>query len=186
MVRNAEDTRRRILAAATAEFAAFGIAGARVDRIADAAATSKERIYANFGNKEQLFDAVFTAYVSTSLAEVDFDADDLPAYAGRMFDQFADQPDTLRLSTWYRLERPAGIGLDAVVAANRARLKAIADAQRSGVLPGHFQPVELLALVQSVAASWARMNPEFDVAARKISRAHRRRAVVEAVRRLVA
>ena len=36
-VRDAEASRARILDAATAEFAAFGLAGARVDRIADAA-----------------------------------------------------------------------------------------------------------------------------------------------------
>ena len=35
---------------------------------------------------------------------VRFDAADLPGYAGRMFDYFADNPQAQRLSTWYRLE----------------------------------------------------------------------------------
>jgi hypothetical protein len=35
-------------------------------------------------------------------------ATDLPAYAGRLFDYFEDNPDQLRLSIWYRLERPQG------------------------------------------------------------------------------
>ena len=47
----------RILDAATAEFSARGIAGARVDRIADAAACNKALLYSYFGNKDQLFDA---------------------------------------------------------------------------------------------------------------------------------
>ena len=38
--RDAEATRRRLLDAATAEFAAYGIAGARVDRIAAEARSS--------------------------------------------------------------------------------------------------------------------------------------------------
>src|SRR5689334_11886003 len=45
-MRSAVDTRARILAAATAEFAERGLAGGRVDRIAAAADANKERIYA--------------------------------------------------------------------------------------------------------------------------------------------
>ncbi|MET7322823.1 TetR family transcriptional regulator, partial [Streptomyces sp. NPDC005549] len=52
------DTRERILTAAMAEFARHGIAGARVDRIAKLARTSKERVYAYFRGKEALYAAV--------------------------------------------------------------------------------------------------------------------------------
>ena len=51
-------TKARILRAATAEFAAHGLAGARVDRIATAAGVNKERIYAHIGDKVVLFSAV--------------------------------------------------------------------------------------------------------------------------------
>jgi len=51
-------TRRRILLAATAEFAAKGLAGARVDEIADRAGVSKRMLYHYFGNKESLWLAV--------------------------------------------------------------------------------------------------------------------------------
>ena len=61
MAYDADETRRRILAAATAEFAEHGLAGARVDRIAAAAACSKERLYAHYGDKESLFTAVLNA-----------------------------------------------------------------------------------------------------------------------------
>lgn len=50
-----EKTRERIFEAAVDEFAKNGYEGARVARIADMAGVNKERIYANFGNKEQLF-----------------------------------------------------------------------------------------------------------------------------------
>ena len=108
MVRDAEATKARLLEAATAEFAAYGIAGARIDRIAAAAAVNKQMIYAYFGSKDALFDVVFSTYVGGSLSKVDFDASDLPEYAGRMYDRFANDPASLRLSTWYRLERPRG------------------------------------------------------------------------------
>jgi AcrR family transcriptional regulator len=185
MARNADETRARIMKAATEEFAAYGIAGARMDRVAEQAASSKERIYAYFGNKEQLFDAVFSNSVKAYLDEVDFDASDLPAYAGRMFDHFADAPQRLRLSTWYRLERPEGIGLQSVIDANDVRVKAIAAAQDGGVIPPGFTPVQLLALIQSLSTSWATMNPEFATLAENISRRERRRVVVQAVARVV-
>jgi AcrR family transcriptional regulator len=171
--------------AATEEFALYGIAGARMDRVAEQAASSKERIYAYFGSKDQLFDAVFSNYIKTSLDEVRFDAGDLPAYAGRMFDHFTEDPERLRLSTWYRLERPEGIRLASVIDANDTRVKAIAAAQARGIVPRDFTPVELLALIQSLATAWATMNPEFAALAKKISLSARRRTVVRAVARVI-
>ena len=53
--RDAEATKARIFEAATAEFAAHGIAGARVDRIAQNAKANKQLIYAYFGDKQKLF-----------------------------------------------------------------------------------------------------------------------------------
>jgi AcrR family transcriptional regulator len=185
MARDAEATRRLIFEVATQEFAAHGIAGARMDRIAQKAGGNKERIYAYFGNKDQLFDAVYSAYLEQSLAAVEFDATDLPGYAGRMVDQFARHPDYLRLSTWYRLERPDGDGLAAVRTVNRVRVDAIRQAQRAGVVRDDLQAAEILTLVQALAASWHTMNPEFGTATARISGRRRRLAVVDAVRRLV-
>lgn len=184
MTRDPDRTRVRLLTAATAEFAQFGIAGARIDRIAAAAGVNKQLIYAHFGSKDELFDAVFNAHVGTSVALVDFDATDLPGYAGRLFDRFADDPAALRLSIWYRLERPRGPGLQAVVAVNAVRLQRLARAQRDGVVADRFSPAALLALVQAIATAWESMNPEFGAAA-PTDRAHRRQAVVDAVRLLV-
>ncbi len=52
---NPEKTREDILQAAIQEFVEQGLAGARVDAIADRTATSKRMIYYYFGSKEQLY-----------------------------------------------------------------------------------------------------------------------------------
>ncbi len=56
--RHPERTRTQILEAATDEFSAYGLGGARVDAIADAAGVNKRMLYHYFGNKEGLFLAV--------------------------------------------------------------------------------------------------------------------------------
>lgn len=62
--RDAEQTRKRILEAATVEFARKGLGGARVDAIALQSKSNKRMIYHYFGSKEQLFKHVIeTAYV---------------------------------------------------------------------------------------------------------------------------
>jgi AcrR family transcriptional regulator len=185
MARDADQTRKRLLEAASAEFAALGIAGARVDRIAGTAGCNKAMIYAYFGNKDQLFDAAFSAQVAVFLEQVPFDAAALPGYAGRLFDRYEDNPEVLRLATWYRLERPQGASLQAVVSANRAKLEKVERAQREGALPGHYTPVELLTLVLAISQAWASTSPELGADA-PADRNRRRHAVVDAVQRLLA
>ena len=68
--RNPEATQKRILKAAKAEFAKFGLGGARVDRIAQRATANKRMIYHYFGSKEDLFRAVLEeAYSDIRAAE---------------------------------------------------------------------------------------------------------------------
>lgn len=55
--RDPEATQRALLAAAIAEFAEKGLAGARVDEIARRAAVNKQLVYHHFGNKEDLYRA---------------------------------------------------------------------------------------------------------------------------------
>ena len=56
--RDPEGMRLRILDAAKQEFAAHGLAGARVDRIAATAGANKRMLYYHVGNKEDLYLAV--------------------------------------------------------------------------------------------------------------------------------
>jgi AcrR family transcriptional regulator len=53
--RDPEETKRRILAAAKAEFARHGLGGARVDVIATRAKANKRMMYHYFGKKDALF-----------------------------------------------------------------------------------------------------------------------------------
>jgi len=150
----AEATKARILAAATAEFSAYGIAGARVDRVAAAAEANKNLIYVYFSSKDQLFDAVFDAHVVRVLDEVPFTADDLPGYAGELFDFYRAHPDLLRLATWHRLERGALEVLPTVAESYRSKVDAIAKAQADGVVASASPPAVVLSLVLALAATW--------------------------------
>lgn len=148
MARNAEQTRARILEAATAEFSARGIAGARVDRIADAAACNKALLYSYFGNKEQLFDAVFAALVARLVAAHPIDAEHLDEYAGALVDSYVANPELVRLALWDRLERGgAGMRSPALLATDAAKVAAIADAQSAGVVSDRFAADETLAVI---------------------------------------
>jgi AcrR family transcriptional regulator len=57
-LRDAERTRQALLAAAEVEFSTKGLAGARVDVIAEQAAANKRMLYYYFGSKEDLYLAV--------------------------------------------------------------------------------------------------------------------------------
>ena len=183
MARDSEVTRTRILDAAEAEFTRYGIAGARVDRIAETAPANKAMIYKYFGTKEELFDAVFANRVLAFVDEVDFDATDLPGYAGRAFDLYERYPNTLRLTTWYQLERANG-KLPAIIESNNAKLTKIEEAQKAGKLTTAYSPLELLTEVRALSMSWHLHTPE-PALVRRPGRARCREIVVESVRRLV-
>lgn len=76
-------TSRDILVAATAEFAANGLAGARVDAIAERAGVNKRMLYHYYGNKEALWLAVLEeAYAGIRGEERLLDLDHLPPVEG--------------------------------------------------------------------------------------------------------
>ena len=185
MGRDIQKTKKRLLEAATNEFAQRGIAGARVDRIAELAGCSKALIYDYFGNKDQLFDAVYDALVVAFVQEVPIDPADLAGYAGRLFDQYQACPEILRLSAWDILERGgAGTRLEAVQVANQNKIAAIEQAQYNGRVSDRWSPAELLLLITSISMMWMFVTPEFtELSVSEISA--RRRTVTEAIRLLV-
>ena len=131
--RDSAATKQRILDAATAEFAEYGLAGARVDRIATRAEANKQLIYAYFGNKEELFDNALETNICLLLDTVPFTADDLPAYAAALFDFAVAHPQLVRLVRWHQLERPGVMNqLPETAASNTRKLDAIAAAQQRG------------------------------------------------------
>ena len=79
-MRSGEESRERLLQAATDEFAAVGIAGARVDRIAEASGVNKAQMYRWFPSKDALFDAVFARHLDGIVDAVPLTPYDLPGY----------------------------------------------------------------------------------------------------------
>jgi AcrR family transcriptional regulator len=186
MAGDAQATKQRLLAAAAQEFAAYGIAGARVDRIAGAAQSNKAQIYHYFDSKDGLFDAVFHGLVVNTLREVPIDAEDLPGYAGRLFDGYEAHPEIQRLATWHRLERgDDDEPIEIVVKANRDKIAAIAKAQKAGRVTKKYSPTDLLALVLHLSGLWTAVMPEYAALISRSSRTHRRKVVTDAVAALI-
>jgi len=190
MAGDAAETRKRLLAAATEEFATRGIAGARVDRIATEAGANKSLIYSYFGSKEGLFAAVYDAQVVLTVDAVPFEAADLPGYAGRLYDYYRVNPTVYRLTAWSRLEQPQARlkmtnAVEAGSASTSRKLAAIEAEQQAGRLTRRFAPPELLSLVLSIASMWNETSPEYS-AGLGVSVERQRASVVEAVRLLLA
>ena len=105
--RNPGRTRARILAAALGEFSAKGLAGARVDAIAQRARVNKRMLYHYFGGKESLFHAILRRKLAQQArwvaATPDDPADSLPYWFGRAL----RDPDWVRLMEWEALQQGA-------------------------------------------------------------------------------
>ncbi|MEU4673251.1 helix-turn-helix domain-containing protein [Amycolatopsis sp. NPDC023774] len=71
---------------ALAEFAEHGIGGTRVERIAARAGVSARLVYSFYDDKEGLYEAVYDAIVEQVVFGIPIDADDLPEYAGQLYD----------------------------------------------------------------------------------------------------
>lgn len=182
MPRDAEATRARLIEAAIKEFAEFGIAGGRVDRIALHAKANKAQIYHYFGSKDQMFDAAFAEISTRVAAKVPFDPRDLPGYAGRLADLYERHPEILRMATWQRLERPAEATNPRTESTVHSKLDAIRTAQQDGTLADPYPPEVLLALVLNIAATWAAALPEIRAA---LPRSRREPHIADAVRQLL-
>ncbi|MEW1795828.1 TetR/AcrR family transcriptional regulator [Streptomyces niveus] len=102
-------TRALLLAAARDEFAAHGMGGARVGRIAEQAGVSKERIYGYFGSKEKLFAAVISEALTEHATLLGPPSADLAEYAGRIYDLHRRNPQLLRLMMWEALYYDGGL-----------------------------------------------------------------------------
>jgi AcrR family transcriptional regulator len=181
-----EATRERILAAAGREFAEFGLAGARVDRIAAAANASKERLYAYFGDKRGLFGAVLEAHMAELTQSMPLTADDLPGFVGRIFDFATEHPEHFRMMDWARL----GGDFDLVPALPASVLsrdyEAITAAQARGIVDPEWDPsvlVPLLFALASTSAGAAVLVGRPDASAEE--RSARRAAAVRAASKLV-
>ena len=153
--RDADRSQREILLAARDEFAAHGLGGARMDRIATGAGVNKRLIYYYFASKESLFLAVLErAYedirsreAELSLAQVD------PIEAVRRLISFTwryyiEHPEFLTLLNSENLHRARHLKRSAKVRQMHSPLvQTLADVlergHKSGVFRAGVDPVQL-------------------------------------------
>jgi AcrR family transcriptional regulator len=148
-------TYRSILDAATAEFAAKGLEGARTDEIAARAGVNKRMLYHYFGNKEALWLAVLEAtYDAIRAEERRLDVEHLPPAEGmRRLVEFSinydrDHPEFLALLNNENLHKAAHLRRSKRVRElHSSLLRVIADLLDRGVREGVFRsavdPAEL-------------------------------------------
>ncbi|WP_067687267.1 TetR family transcriptional regulator [Nocardia jejuensis] len=176
-------TRERILAAAKAEFARYGVAGARINRIATSASASKDRLYAYFAGKDELYAAVTAQWAADTTDETALDAQDLPSYVGRLFDHYLANPDNARLQAWAEIEDTripaADEAIRNVVAPKIAQIRR---GQQDGFVTDLFHAVTLLTLLTDLARTAAVHALHGD----RADIEDRRAATVLAARRLTA
>ena len=154
-IRDADATRKRILAAAKTEFAKNGLAGARVDVIAKRAKANKRMIYHYFGSKENLFTKVLEdAYVDIRTAEQKLDLDDLePRKALETLVRFTWQyylknPEFLTLVNSENLHRARHLKESAIIHQVSRRFvdmvsKLLDRGSKAGVFRPDIDPVQL-------------------------------------------
>lgn len=183
-----DSTRDRIVTAARAEFARYGIAGARITRIAKAAKTSTERLYAYFRSKEELYGFIAGRELAAVSEATRLDPTNLPEYAGRVHDYFIQHPDRYRLVSWGRLELAGDTADDPAMRETiRRKTAQIRKAQEAGQLDPSWEPIDILVFLNQIASAWAGQLDLVDAVADQVrdrSLAARRAAVVRAVERL--
>lgn len=154
MAWDTERTKRLLLDAATEEFSRYGLAGARVDRIAASAGVNKERIYQYFGKKDDLFATVLATRLRDLVEEVPMGGTGPAAvgdYAGRLFEHHLRDETIPRLIFWEGLE----LGRDAVADA-RKEYHADKVTRFQAMLPGVDRAAagELLLSIVSLVNAW--------------------------------
>lgn len=186
-MRSTTELRDTILSAARSEFAQYGLAGARIDRIARTANASKERLYAHFGDKETLFRSVVAADGEEFFAAVTLRPEAGAEFVGEIYDLARQRPEHLRMITWANLE---GLALDPPPADEwdsmpARHIRAVEAAQAAGYVDPSWQPMDLLVLLVGVGLAWAQSpHPDARTADPEVVAA-RRADVVEAARRIV-
>jgi len=186
-VRSTTQLRDEILDAARAEFAQYGLAGSRIDRIARAAHASKERLYAHFGDKESLFREVVAADGQAYFASVRLVPENIAEFAGEVHDLAIEHPALLRMITWARLEGLALTEPQFEADAPPAHaVAAIESAQAVGLVDPMWSPLDLLALLFGIGLAWAQSPHPDAVTDDAELLAARRAAAVEAAARVVA
>jgi len=159
--RDPEGMRLRILAAAKREFATYGLAGARVDRIAAEAGANKRMLYYHVGNKDDLYLAVLEdAYEQIREEERGLHLEHLdpPDAIARLISftwaYFIRNPEFLALLNTENVERAANLKRSTKVKSMHSPLvEMIRTVLDRGVARGDFlTPMDPVQLYISIAA----------------------------------
>ena len=154
-------TQEDILDVATEEFATHGLAGGRVDAIAEKTRTSKRMIYYYFGNKEGLYLAVLErSYRKIRTLEADLALADLPpeealrTLISTTFDHDEANPEFVRLVSIENIHHAAHmLRSEAIRDLNVSVIEMIAAIIRRGVAEGTFSrvadPVDIHMLISA-------------------------------------
>ncbi len=157
----ADRARADILDVATAEFAEYGFAGARVDEIAAKTQTSKRMIYFYFGDKEGLFTAVLEKeYRQMRALERALDVEHLDpesairALVAGTFDYQAAHERFVRLVVVENIERGIHLTKTGIAGSlGSGALQTLGGIYERGVAAGVFRPgVSILHLHMTISA----------------------------------
>lgn len=180
-------TKQRILNAALEEFGTYGLAGARIDRIAKNGNASKERLYAYFGDKVALFHAVLDADFVATMESVEWVSGDIPQHAVELFDIMTRRPHIQRMLIWGQLQgesprlRKQAEGHSSWL----PRLAAMRKAQDDGIVAAHWNPEDLITLIFGLVFAWVVAPGIVDNQSMDAQElAHRREVVREAAARI--
>jgi AcrR family transcriptional regulator len=161
MAWDVEGTKRKIIDAATQEFAARGPDGTTIERIAKLAKVNKERVYNYFGGKPELFAQVLREQLAVAAQTVALQSDDpdsVSEYTGRLFDYHRQNPVLVRLLLWEALAYPEEVPEEHLRRESYGTKTALIGAgQTQGTLTNEFPPDVLNFLLLAVAGYWAAM-----------------------------
>lgn len=161
--RTPEQSRARIIEAATEEFAAHGLAGARVERIARRARVNKQLLYHHYGDKKQLFGEVLHRMVVETSALLASASTAPGRLAALLAAAVGDEEGRwLRLLQWEALEAGAGVVVREGERADEMAgfVALVREGQADGGLPADLDPGQLgLALV--AVATFPYLLPQF-------------------------
>jgi AcrR family transcriptional regulator len=177
-VRDAERTKQAILDAAKIEFAEKGLAGARVDAIAEQSGANKRMLYYYFGSKDDLYVAVLEdVYGAMRRTESELDVTHLEPMEGLRrliefkFDYYLKNPIVIRILAGENLQNARFLtrskrlrhmhlsvvqSLEAVLTAGR----------KAGIMRGGVDPVQLYISIAGLSyfyfANSATLSTAFD------------------------
>jgi AcrR family transcriptional regulator len=191
-VRDAERTKQAILDAAKVEFAEKGLAGARVDAIAEQSGANKRMLYYYFGSKEDLYVAVLEdVYGAMRLTESQLDLTHLEPMEALQkliefkFDYYLKHPIVIRILAGENLHEARFLKRSKQLRDMHVSLVAsletvLAAGRKIGIMKGGIDAVQLYISIAGLSyfyfANAATLSTAFDRVLMSASELKRRRS----------